>query len=213
MGALRILIRIAAFFAAGFLLLLLIANIWISVKTRGRLYSNIEDVPLSGVGLLLGTSKYLRDGRTNFYYRYRIEAAARMYFEGKVKVILASGDNRHLSYNEPAAMRKDLVAMGVPKEAVVLDFAGFRTLDSVLRAKLVFRQSSLVVISQKFHNRRAVFIARAHGIDAYGFNAQDVRFKAGLKVRVRELFARLKAFLDVYIFNRQPKFLGDEIII
>lgn len=208
-----VLFRIIAACVTVFLILVLFANIWITLRTRGRLYSDVSSLPRNNVGLLLGTSKFLRSGRKNYYYYYRLEAAARLYFLGKIDIILASGDNSHVSYNEPVTMKKDLIAMGVNENAVVLDFAGFRTLDSVLRAKLIFRQSSITVISQKFHNRRAVFIAQAHGMDARGFNARDVRLRAGIKVRVREIFARFMAFMDVYVLKRKPKFLGEEISI
>ncbi|TFG61623.1 MAG: vancomycin high temperature exclusion protein [Spirochaetales bacterium] len=209
----RWIITAVAVVGAVFIFLVVFSNLWITVKTRSRIFSDFSRLPDNDIGLLLGTSKFLRSGRKNYYYHYRLAAAAELYFRGKIRFILASGDNSHMSYNEPAAMKRDLIAMGVPPEAVVLDYAGFRTLDSVLRARLVFKQSSFTIISQKFHNRRAVFIAMTNSIGAVAYNARDVRLRAGFKVRVREWFARFMAFLDVYVFRRQPKFLGEEISI
>ena len=132
---------------------------------------------------------------------------------GKVDRIIVSGDNRRREYNEPEAMRRALVERGIPGEVVILDYAGFRTFDSVVRAKEVFGQDSFIVVSQKFHNERAVFIAGLKDIDAVGFNAADIGLRAGgVLTHVREWGARCKVFLDM-ISGRQPHFLGDPIDI
>ena len=174
------------------------------------LYEQLSEVPHRHAALLLGTSSNLRDGRPNLFFRYRIDAATALLHAGKVDKILVSGDNRHASYNEPQMMRRALLSRGVPDSLIVLDYAGFRTLDSVVRAKEVFGQSSFIVVSQRFHNERAVFIAGKHGIDAIGFNAADVRSLSGLKTRLREQLARVKVFVDLAT-HRGPHFLGERV--
>ena len=135
-----------------------------------------------------------------------------MYKSGKISYILVSGDNSTEYYNEPEQFKKELIKHGIPEDKIFLDYAGFRTLDSVVRAKKVFGQSKITIISQKFHNERAIYIAEKHGIDAIGFNARDVSKNYGFKTKVREYFARSKAIIDV-VFNVDPKFLGDKIEI
>ncbi len=126
---------------------------------------------------------------------------------------LVSGDNRLKSYNEPKQMQAALLERGVPESAITLDYAGFRTLDSVVRSKAVFGQQKITIISQKFHNQRALFIANRRGVTAVGYNAKDVSFRLGIKIRLREYLARCKAILDIIILNKQPKFLGEKITI
>ena len=184
----------------------------ISQKAEKYLYSNLNEIPKKKVGLLLGTSKYMPKGGINLYYAYRIDAAVALFEAGKIDYILISGDNSHISYNEPDMFKKDLIKRGIPEDKIVLDYAGFRTLDSVIRAKKVFGQDTLTIISQGFHNERAVYIAKKFGINAIAFNARDVDSSHGLKTSIREYLARSKAYLDV-LFNAQPKFLGDKITI
>lgn len=192
--------------------ILVLSNILPNITTHKRLYNSTDNIPYNKAGLLLGTSKYIADGRKNLFYLYRIDAAEKLYKAGKIDFILVSGDNAQKEYNEPTTIREDLLERGIPKEHIFLDFAGFRTLDSVVRSKKVFGQESITVISQKFHNRRAIFLARSKGIDAIGYNAQMVSLPEGKKTRFREIFARVKMMLDL-IFNKQPKFLGESITI
>jgi SanA protein len=142
----------------------------------------------------------------------RIRAAAELYHAGKIDYILISGDNRYDYYNEPQMMQDDLIELGVPKEKIFLDYAGFRTLDSVVRAKKVFGLKSFTVISQRFHNERALFIAQNHGLHAVGYNAKDVSKNYGFKTNLREKFARVKVVLDL-MTGKEPKFLGEQIEI
>jgi len=193
-------------------LVLYVCDSAIENGTRGKLYFDINKVPYNKVGLLLGTSKYVGRGYYNFFYKYRIEAAVDLYKAGKVKYIIVSGDNGTKSYNEPEMMRNDLMKGGVDSSHIYLDYAGFRTFDSVVRLKEIFGQDSVTIISQPFHNERAIYIALKEGINAIGYNAQDVNQPAGFKTRVREKFARVKVFLD-YMFGKKPKFLGQKIII
>ena len=108
-------------------------------------------------------------------------------------------------------MRTDLVAMVVPDSCIYLDYAGFRTYDSMLRSREIFGQSKYTVISQQFHNERAIFIAQHNGMEVVGFNARDVSKRAGFKTDIRERFARVKVFLDIYVLHTKPKFLGEKI--
>ncbi|NDV64803.1 vancomycin high temperature exclusion protein [Bacteroides sp. 224] len=187
-------------------------NLIIALSTSGKCYDNTSDIPFNNVGLLLGTSPVLSNGNTNLYFKYRIEAAAALYKAGKVKYFLVSGDNRKKDYNEPLEMKNALIERGVPEEVIYLDYAGFRTLDSMVRAKQVFGQTKFTIISQRFHNERAIYIAGRHDIETIGFDAKDVRVKTGIKTRIREWFARVKVFVDLVI-NKKPRFLGEEVHI
>ncbi|KAA3625594.1 MAG: vancomycin high temperature exclusion protein [Bacteroidetes bacterium] len=178
----------------------------------GKLYSSVAEIPHNKVGLFLGTAKYLSSGQLNLYYKYRIEAAVKLYDAGKVEFILVSGDNSRKDYDEPTTIKNDLISRGIPAERIFLDYAGFRTLDSVVRSKAIFGQEKLTVISQPFHNERAVFIASKKRINAIGFNAQDVSLGYGFKVQMREKLARNKMVLDL-IFGKKPKYLGEQIVI
>lgn len=201
---------------AGIVLLLLFShfcNEYISRYSRDFIFSSADALPKRRVALVLGTSKYLQGGDSNPYFVYRMKAAARLYREGKVDYILASGDNSKHWYNEPLKMKEDLLQAGVPEDRIHLDYAGFRTLDSIIRAERIFGLEEFIIISQRFHNQRAVFIARAMGLDAVGYNAGDVKGRKSIKTRVREYFAKVNAFIDVFILDTQPKFLGEKIDI
>ncbi|MCR4860644.1 MAG: YdcF family protein [Bacteroidales bacterium] len=191
-------------------LLVVFCDLRIRSYSAPRLYADPQELPHRHAALLLGTSSNFRDGRPNLYFTNRIEAARTLLELGKVDKILVSGDNRHISYNEPQMMRKALLSRGVPDSLIVLDYAGFRTLDSVIRAKEVFGQDTYIVVSQRFHNERAVFIAGRHGIDAIGFDAEDVHSLGGLRTRLRELLARVKVFVDLAT-HQGPHFLGEKV--
>lgn len=182
-------------------------------NANNSLYSETKEIPFNRVGLLLGTTKYTKTaGFTNPYYTFRIEAASKLIRENKIKYLIISGDNGHKEYNEPELMRKDLMKAGIDSSKIFLDYAGFRTLDSIKRVKEVFGQDSVTIISQKFHNERAIYIASKEKIYAIGFNAKDVTKTQGFKTQLREKFARVKVFLD-YIFGVKSKFLGKKITI
>ncbi len=167
----------------------------------------------NNVGLVLGTSKYTSSGHVNQFYKYRLEAAIHLYNTEKIRKIIVSGDNGTLAYNEPRMMFEDLVKAGIPSNDIFLDYAGFRTFDSVIRAQKVFKQDKFLIISQKFHNERALFIARKNGIEATAFNAKSVSFSFSPKTFIREKLARVKAIMDVYILGTTPKFLGNTVEI
>lgn len=146
------------------------------------------------------------------YFVYRIQAASELYFSGKVEYLVVSGDNRKDTYNEPEAMKKALVASGIPESAIYLDYAGFGTLDSVVRMHTIFGQESFTVVSQRFHNERALYLAKVNGLRAVGYNAKNVTNFFGIKTRIRECFARVKMFMDI-IVGKKPHFGGEPIII
>jgi len=172
----------------------------------------LEHLPKTKVAVVLGTAPNLVNGYQNYYFTYRIEAAAKLYKSGKVTHFIVSGDHGRKNYNEPEAMKLALIKNGILENVIYLDYAGFRTLDSMIRAKEIFGQKEFIVVSQEFHNQRAVYIARQNGINAYGYNAKDVNKHAGLKTNIREYFARAKVFTDSFL-GVEPKFLGEKIDI
>ncbi len=182
-------------------------------ESEPYIYRDMVELEQYDVGLVLGTSRYLRAGGENSYFTYRITAAEELYRRDIIRKILVSGDNRDVSYNEPKAMQSALMERGIPEEDIVLDFAGIRTLDSVVRAREVFGQSDYLVISQPFHVKRAVYIGRHYGINIRGYFAEDVPVERSLRIQMREVFARARAWIDVHILEEQPRFLGDEIDI
>jgi SanA protein len=188
-------------------ILIAIADFTVSAVTDRRVHTDIAQVPAMPVALVLGTAKYSKEGTINIYYRERIAAAAELFRHAKVRGILVSGDNAYHNYNEPREMRHDLVAQGVPAEYITLDYAGFRTLDSIVRAREVFGQQQIIVVSQRFHAQRALFIASAYGIEAHAYAARDVPRHWHIKTRLREVLARSAAIVDL-LSGRGPKFLG-----
>lgn len=186
------------------------ANFTAVWASRGRLFTEVSELPAAKVGLVFGTTDRV-NGRENLYFRYRIDAAVRVWKSGKLETLIVSGDNRSRYYNEPEKMKQALIERGIPENRIVCDFAGLRTLDSVVRAKEIFGVDSMLVISQRFQNERAIYLAKAHGIEAYGFNARDVETQAGWKTKVREVGARVKMWLDVNFLNTRPSHLGEKV--
>lgn len=205
-------IRFLSVFIALCVICIIVCDQIIKKHSAAKLYTEITEIPRNNVGLLLGTSPKLKNGKNNLYFDYRILTTVNLYNAGKINYILISGDNRKRGYNEPEEMKNALLQKGIPENVVYLDYAGFRTLDSVVRAKEIFGQSRFTIISQRFHNERAIYLANSYGIDAIGFNAKDVDVYNGMKTQIRELLARVKMFLDLAI-NKQPHFLGDKVII
>jgi len=195
------------------LLLIIISNYWISEATKGKHFIGIEAIPTTKTALVLGTSPKLSNGQDNLYFTYRMRLAAELYKQGKVTLFVLSGDNHSAEYDEPEAMRLALIELGVPDSVLHLDYAGFRTLDSVVRLKAIFGQDSALVVSQKFHNERAIFIGANKGIHLIGANAQDVSAHYGLRTQLREYLARVKCCIDLYILHKEPHFYGEQIPI
>ncbi|WP_244153115.1 SanA/YdcF family protein [Rodentibacter genomosp. 1] len=192
--------------SAFFLLIFLVIDQVISLSVRDRVFENADRLPYRPYGVVLGTSKYVATGKTNDYYTNRLAAAKTLIENQKVSYLLLSGDNRTLQYNEPRNMFRDLRKMGISEDRLFQDFAGFRTLDSIIRADKVFQIPPYTIISQKFHCERALFIARYYDIDAICFTAKQPDIYFG--TRIRETFARIKAIFDLLI-GVQPYFLGD----
>ena len=184
------------------------------IKTaEDKMYDDVLVIPYNRVGVLLGTSPKGRSGKPNVFYIRRVEACVALYKAGKIDRILVSGDNSRTTYDEPTCIKEDLIAAGVPDSVIYLDYAGFRTYDSMVRAKEVFGLSSFTIISQPFHNERALYIATRKGLDVIAFNALDVQLRRWqIRMTVREWLARTKAVMDVYTC-KQPHFLGELIKI
>ncbi|HEU5148123.1 MAG TPA: ElyC/SanA/YdcF family protein [Chryseosolibacter sp.] len=190
-------------------------NIWIVKSTEDKVYSDVALLPEHRMGLVLGTSHRLEGGAPNPFFQNRIDMAATLYAMGKVDHFILSGDNSSRYYNEPVEMKKALIKKGVPASAITLDYAGLRTLDSVVRSKKIFGQNEITIITQPFHSYRALFISRYYDMDAVAMVADDAEPDQTLKLRLREYLARTKAVLDLYVFKTDPRFLGEkeEIII
>ncbi len=177
-----------------------------------KTYDEAAKIPFNRVGLLLGTSKYVASGQENLYYRYRIQAAKELLESCRIDYLIISGDNSTEAYDEPTLMRADLIAAGIDSTRLFRDYAGFRTFDSIVRLREIFSQHAVTIISQGFHNERALYIAQREGIQAIAYNAKDVSKAAGFKTQLREKGARVKVFLD-YLLGVEPRFLGEKVSV
>ncbi|MEI6677522.1 MAG: ElyC/SanA/YdcF family protein [Mariniphaga sp.] len=195
-----------------FVVAIIYVNNTITKKGNAYCFYSIDSIPHNHCGLVLGTSKYLWNGKRNLYYTNRIKAAVELYNCYKIDFIIVSGDNRKRNYNEPITMYNDLIAAGIPNKKIILDYAGFRTLDSVVRGKEVFGQDQFTIISQSFHNQRAIYLARKKGIEAIAFNADAVSGRMTLKVQLREIAARMLVVFDM-MTAKQPHFLGEKVVV
>ncbi|PJE80862.1 hypothetical protein CI610_00110 [invertebrate metagenome] len=216
MGRRQTLLKITAM-TSGLIMLLGIvfiigSNLLVLEWARGNQFADIKALPPKKVGLLLGTSKYSREGGANDYYRLRLDSAVDLFRAGKIAYILVSGDNSSPFYNEPTRIRKDLIRKGIPAERIYRDYAGFRTLDSIIRAKAVFQLDSMTIISQAYHNKRALYIALQNGIQAVAFDAGDST-QIDFSNWWREILARTLAVIDVRWLRTQPRYLGPVITI
>ena len=189
------------------------ANVWVVQSSQAFVFEDIDSLPENDIGLVLGTSPFTRQGNKNLLFRHRIQAAAALYEAGKVKHLLLSGANPDETYNEPRKMYQALRKVGVPDSAMTMDFAGFRTLDSMVRAKKVFNLSQVTIISQRFHDYRAVFIARHEGLDAVAYNRPQEDARQSLRTEAREFIARAKAVADLFIIFTRPRHLGKPLEI
>ena len=182
-------------------------------KTAEKLYDDVNSIPYNEVGMVLGTNPKTKKGMDNPYFTYRVDAVEKLYKAGKIKFVLISGDNKSKDYSEPDVMREILIERGIPKDVIYIDYAGFRTLDSVVRAKNIFGQTKMTVISQKFHNERSIVLGEWQDMDLIGFNAKDVEVKRSkYKTLIREAGARMKLYLDMLI-GKEPRFGGEPIQI
>lgn len=180
-----------------------LCNISVDRNAEGRTFSNINDVPTMQTALLLGTNPKTRDGkRPSSFYLARINATAELYKHGKFRQLIISGDRRE-GYDEPQTMRHDLIERGVPDSIITMDGQGYRTLLSMRNIKQHFRVNDMIIISQKWHNERSIFLADKMNIKAVGYNADDVRHPRAIWTHIRELLARVKLFIDLYITHRK----------
>jgi SanA protein len=189
------------------------ATVLMNRAARGRLYSDVQLIPHRRVGLVLGCAPRLPNGGLNSFYEKRIRAAVALYRARKVDYLLVSGERLTGGYDEARDMKASLIAVGIPSDAIYSDSNGFRTLDSIVRAKQIFGLSEFTIISQNFHNQRAIFIGIHNGIDPIGFNAGDVDGYGGFSELCREQLARVSAVLDVFIFKTRPRVLGERLVI
>jgi len=190
-----------------FFITLLGIDYWITYQTSDAIYDSVEKLPHRSIALIPGTSKYIHHD-LNPFYQHRIEMAYQAYSEKKVDKLLLSGDNAARNYNEPWTMRKDMVKRGIPEKDLTLDYAGFRTLDSVVRAKKIFALDTFTIITQRFQCERAIFIAEHKGIDVICLAVPGASGLSNVYIRFREVLARVKALLDLYILHIEPKYLG-----
>lgn len=193
-------------------LVIIYANWKIPHDTKQYVFNNVDSIPPQKAALVLGTARYIGSGE-NLYFRYRMQAAKELYDAGKVKVFVVSGDNSRKDYNEANDMREALIELGIPDSIIHMDYAGLRTLDSVVRMSEIFGQKSFIIVSQEFHNERAVYLAQHYGLEAYGYNAKDLSLnRYSYRTKARELLARVKVFVDI-VRGKGPKYLGEPIEI
>lgn len=198
----------AAIAAIAMIAFVAFANHRILTHHTARIYRDVNALPARGVGLVLGANPLTANGGPNVHFNYRMDAAAALYRAGKVRHLLVSGDNHRADYDEPTQMKRALMARGVPAAAITCDYAGFRTLDSITRAKIVFGITSCTIITQDYHATRALEIARAKRLDALGFCTRDVPAFHAFRTEIREVLARTAAVLDLYVWRREPRFAG-----
>lgn len=211
MKLLKYLIIILLLFLAIYYLMAYNYNI-MAKEAKPFIYTSVKDIPPKRSALVLGCSKYLRGDRINYFYKYRIEATVKLWRAGKIKAIVVSGDNGHKGYDEPTQMRDDLVKAGIPARYIQLDYAGFRTLDSIVRAEAIFDLEDYILVSQRFHLERAIFIAHEKKQKVIGFIAKGFSNTIWAKrMRRREFLARIKAWLDLKVFGVEPKFYGEKV--
>ena len=180
-----------------------LCNISVDRNAEGRTFSNIDDVPTMQTALLLGTNPKTRDGkRPSSFYLARINATAELYKHGKFRQLIISGDRRE-GYDEPQTMRHDLIERGVPDSIIMMDGQGYRTLLSLRNSKQYFGIHDMIIISQKWHNERSIFLADKMNIKAVGYNADDVSHPRAIWTHIRELLARVKLFIDLYVTHRE----------
>lgn len=192
---------------------ILFCNLWVVLSTNSRVYDSIDEVKSNSIGLVLGTAKKVAPTSPNPHFEHRMAAATELFLEGKIKHLLVSGDGGSKYYNEPRDMTAKLVSLKVPEKAISSDNSGYRTLDSIIRAKKIYGLEDVTIISDGFHVNRALFVARKMGLNAIAFSSQPVKLKYSLNTRLREYLARVLVVLDLYVLDTQPDSLGDPVSI
>ena len=186
------------------ILVLAVSRLVTGLYARGKVYS-VSDVPVRRVAIVFGAGLW-RNGSPTPVLADRVTQAANLYFAGKVEKLLMSGDNRFVDYNEPEAMRRLAISLGVPNDAIVLDYAGRRTYDTCYRAKVIFKVDQAILVTQAFHMPRAIYLCNLLGVDSLGVNSdlQTYRKSSLLYWNARELFATAAAMWDVNIGHPIP---------
>jgi SanA protein len=197
---------------AAVLVLLVAVNLWMTLRSNDRMFDKAASVPETDVALVLGTGKFAGSGGLNAHFRIRMDSAAALYRAGRVKHFVLSGDNSRHGYNEPEDMKASLIERGVPAAAMTCDYAGFRTLDSVVRAKEIFGIAKCVIVSDDFHLARALWLADRNGIAATAYYSEALPWSTSGKSRAREWLARVKAVSDE-IIGTEPKFGGPKVAL
>lgn len=206
----HLLARLGVSLGGLFLLALLAINAWFISSTQARIYDHLERVAPHAIAVVLGTSPYTSSGAPNLLFKHRMLAAAQLYAAGKVDHLLVSGANPGY-YNEPQEMYQALRRLGVPHDAITLDFAGYSTFDSIVRSNRVFGLERYILVTQRFHDYRALFIAARFGIDAIAYVRPQEDLRQPFMTELREYFARVKAVLDLFVWHAQPRYLGPSI--
>ncbi len=209
----RAVVRTAWLFGIALFLAVFACNLWVIWAGRPYLCPDLDLLAPHRVGLVLGTAPSLGSGRPNPFFEGRMDTAARLFHAGKVRHWVLSGDNGRKSYDEPAAMHAALRARNVPASALTVDAAGFRTLDSMARARHVFGLRRVLIVTDDFHQARALFLARSFGLEPTGFASDRVPLWHSKKTRLREWGSRVKAVLDLHMLKTSPRFLGHRIQI
>ncbi len=184
-----------------FLSLIIGLNVWMIFSTKDSIYNSVDDLPYNEIGLVLGTSNRNQQGGENKFFKERMVTAAQLLKTGKVDRLIVSGDNRTKYYNEPKMMQEALIELGVPKEKIIIDAKGFRTIESIKNAKHEFGLTSMTIVTQEFHGYRALFISNYYDLNAQVMRTERLPLKESGNVRLREFFARVKAFTDLYLFG------------
>ncbi|MFN3411672.1 MAG: vancomycin high temperature exclusion protein [Exilispira sp.] len=181
-------------------LLLLSFDLYITFSTQKFIYDDIFSLPNYQYCLLLGTSKYTVKNSINLYYKYRIESVKYLYENSKIKKIILSGDSRESNYDETKYMKKDLLRMKIPEDILIIDADGFRTIFSILNLYKKYNIDDVIVVSQRFHLERAIFIGRIFGLKLNGFAAKDIDGISKIKIQIRERGARIRLLLDLFLY-------------
>jgi SanA protein len=204
-------VRITSSISIIVILIIGLTNLWVVTSTQSRVLRDYRHLPDSGVALVLGTSHKLTNGAPNPFFQNRMQTAAELYKQGKIVHFIVSGDNRTRYYNEPLEMQKALVKLRRAHcMPLHLDYAGLRTLDSIVRCKEIFGQDNITIITQPFHSYRALFISDYYKVNAVALVANEPDRETAVRVYAREYLARAKAVLDLYLLGTAPRHLGEK---
>ena len=196
-------LRITVWLLGGIFVFAVGSNLWIILSTQNQIHTIDEITGLTKTGLILGTSYNSKEGETNPFFSSRIQTGVELYEHNIVSEFILSGSSTEY-YNEPRYMAKDMILKGIPNEVLINDTLGVRTLASIIRCKEVYKKDKIVIVTQKFHAYRALFISNFYGIDAIAVATQDVESPGKVGVVLREVFARPLAVIDLYFLNSKP---------